>query len=73
MRTSNSFWVVLREASRLQCSVASNCARIEGEASSFGVAGRSALDMVALLDIAHQHRDCLPVTPSTLVASSEDQ
>ena len=42
IRTSNSFWVVLREASRLQCSVASSCARIDGETSSFGVVGRSA-------------------------------
>ena len=39
IRTSNSFWVVLRDASKLQCSVASSCARIDGETSWFGVSG----------------------------------
>jgi hypothetical protein len=36
IRTSSSFWVVLRDASRLQCSVASSCARTDGETPSPG-------------------------------------
>ena len=32
----NSFWVVLRDASKLQCSVASNCALTDGKTASLG-------------------------------------
>jgi hypothetical protein len=40
MRVSTSLWVVLREASKPQCSVASSCARTDGEIPA-GAPGRA--------------------------------
>lgn len=46
IRVSTSLWVVLREASRPQCSVASSCARTDGGTSAGAPDGLSpSMDM----------------------------